>query len=110
MKTVIQRVGKAAVTVDGEIVASIDRGLLILIGVGIGDSETEAKWLAEKIAVMRIFEDENSKFNRSLLDVNGSALVISQFTLYADAAQGRRPGFSKAAPPAVAEPLIARFV
>src|SRR5262245_17929352 len=109
MKTIIQRVRKAAVTVDGETVGAIDRGLLILVGVGLADSDAQAKWLAEKIAVMRIFEDDDGKFNRSLLDVQGSALVVSQFTLYADAVQGRRPSFINAAPPALAEPLIERF-
>jgi D-tyrosyl-tRNA(Tyr) deacylase len=109
MKTVIQRVRRAAVTVGGEIVGAIDQGLLILLGVGPADTEAEAKWLADKIAVMRIFADENDKFNRSLLDIDGDALVVSQFTLYADAVQGRRPSFIKAAPPQVAEPLVARF-
>ena len=109
MKTVIQRVKRAAVMVDAEIVGAIDQGFLILVGVGPNDTEAEAKWLADKIAVMRIFADEDDKFNRSLLDIGGSALVVSQFTLYADAAQGRRPSFVKAAPPQIAEPLIERF-
>jgi D-aminoacyl-tRNA deacylase len=110
MKSVLQRVRRASVSVDGEIVGSIDQGLVILLGIGPGDTEAEARWLAEKIAVMRIFADENDKFNRSLLDVTGGALVVSQFTLYADAAQGRRPSFVKAAPPQTAEPLVERFV
>ena len=110
MRTVIQRVRRAAVSVDGETVGAIDQGLVILLGVGPDDTEAEAKWLADKIAVMRIFADEADKFNRSLLDVGGGALVVSQFTLYADAAQGRRPSFVKAAPPPIAEPLIERFV
>ncbi len=109
MKTVIQRVRRAAVTVDGETVGAIDQGLLILLGIGPADTLAEAKWLAEKIAVMRIFADEDDKFNRSLLDVQGGALVVSQFTLYADAVQGRRPSFIKAAPPQVAEPLVDQF-
>jgi D-tyrosyl-tRNA(Tyr) deacylase len=109
MRTVIQRVRRAAVLVDGETVGAIEQGLLILVGVGPGDTEAEAKWLAEKIAVMRIFADADDKFNLSLLDVSGGALVVSQFTLYADAVQGRRPSFVKAAPPQVAEPLIERF-
>jgi D-tyrosyl-tRNA(Tyr) deacylase len=109
MRTVIQRVRRAAVLVDGETVGAIEQGLLILVGVGQGDTEAEAKWLAEKIAVMRIFADADDKFNLSLLDVSGGALVVSQFTLYADAVQGRRPSFVKAAPPQVAEPLIERF-
>ena len=110
MRTVIQRVKRASVTVDGEVVGAIERGLLILLGVAPSDTDAEAQWLAEKIAVLRIFEDENSKFNRSLLDVQGSALVVSQFTLYADASQGRRPSFIRAASPEIAEPLILRFV
>jgi D-aminoacyl-tRNA deacylase len=110
MRTVIQRVRRAAVLVDGETVGMIDQGLVILLGVGPDDTESEAKWLADKIAVMRIFADEDDKFNRSLLDVGGGALVVSQFTLYADAVQGRRPSFVKAAPPQIAEPLIERFV
>ncbi len=109
MKTVIQRVRRAAVTVQGETVGAIDQGLLILLGVGPGDTEAEAKWMAEKIAVMRIFADDADKFNRSLLDINGGALVVSQFTLYADAVQGRRPSFIKAAPPELAEPLVDEF-
>src|SRR3954470_24533301 len=110
MKTVIQRVRRASVTVDGQVVGTVEQGLLILVGVGPGDTDAEAQWLANKIAVMRIFEDDDGKFNRSLLDVGGGALVVSQFTLYADAVGGRRPSFVKAAPPQVAEPLIERFV
>ena len=110
MRTVIQRVRRASVTVNGEVVGSIDHGLLILVGAAPTDTDAEAQWLAEKIAVLRIFEDDNGKFNRSLLDVGGSALVVSQFTLYADASQGRRPSFIKAAQPEIAEPLILRFV
>ncbi len=110
MKTVIQRVRRAAVRVDGAVVGAIDTGLLILLGIGQGDTEVEAKWLAERIAVMRIFPDEADKFNRSVLDAGGGALVVSQFTLYGDAVGGRRPSFSKAAPPAIAAPLVDRFV
>ncbi|MEP7289504.1 MAG: D-aminoacyl-tRNA deacylase [Chloroflexota bacterium] len=109
MRTVIQRVKRASVTVAGEVVGAIDQGFLILLGIGPNDSEAEAKWLAEKIALMRIFEDDSGKFNRSLLDVGGGALVVSQFTLYADASYGRRPSFIKAARPEVAEPLVNRF-
>jgi len=109
MKTVIQRVRRAAVTVEGATIGAIDQGLLILLGIGPNDTEAEAKWLADKIAVMRIFADEQDKFNLSLLDVGGGALVVSQFTLYADAVGGRRPSFVKAAPPHVAEPLVDRF-
>ncbi|MCC7206447.1 MAG: D-tyrosyl-tRNA(Tyr) deacylase [Anaerolineae bacterium] len=110
MKTVIQRVSRAAVLVDGQTVGAIETGLLILAGVGPNDTDAEAKWLAERIAVMRIFPDEDDKFNRSLLDIGGGALVVSQFTLYGDAVGGRRPSFSKAAPPAIAAPLLDRFV
>lgn len=109
MKTVIQRVSRATVTVEGQTVGSIQQGLLILVGVGHGDTATEAQWLAQKIAVMRIFEDDAGKFNRSVLDIDGAALVVSQFTLYADPSQ-RRPSFVKAALPTVAAPLIDQFV
>ncbi len=108
MRTVIQRVKQASVRVGDDLVGSIQNGLLIFVGVGHGDTETEAKWLARKIAVMRIFADDEGKFNRSLLDVNGSALVVSQFTLYADPSQ-RRPSFIKAAPPQLAEGLVVHF-
>ena|SRR5579859_1007351 len=108
MRTVIQRVRQASVSVGNEVVGSIQGGLLIFVGVGHGDSDAEAKWLAGKIAVMRIFADDQGKFNRSLLDVNGAALVVSQFTLYADPSQ-RRPSFIKAAPPELAQGLVARF-
>jgi len=97
------------VTVDGEVVAEIGRGLLVLVGVTHGDSEEDAAWLARKVAGLRIFEDEAGKMNRSLKEVGGSVLVVSQFTLYADARKGRRPSFAAAAPPDVAEPLIERF-
>lgn len=110
MKTVIQRVRRASVSVDGEVVGAIDHGLLVFVGVGPQDTETEAKWLAERIAVMRIFADDDDKFNRSVLDVDGGVLVVSQFTLYGDAVGGRRPSFFKAAPPQIAEPLIEKFV
>jgi D-tyrosyl-tRNA(Tyr) deacylase len=110
MKTVIQRVRRAAVTVEGEVVGSIDRGLLVFVGVGPDDTEVQAKWLAERIAVIRIFADDDDKFNRSVLDVGGGVLVVSQFTLYGDAAGQRRPSFFKAAPPQLAEPLIEKFV
>ena len=98
MRTVIQRVRSASVSVEGAIVGAIKQGLLVLVGVGPSDTEAEARWLANRIAVLRIFADDDGKFNRSLLDVNGGVLVVSQFTLYADVRQ-RRPGFVKAAPP-----------
>jgi D-tyrosyl-tRNA(Tyr) deacylase len=109
MRTLIQRVSKASVSVRGEIVSAIGAGFVILVGVGHGDSQFQADWLAEKIANLRVFEDEAGKMNRSLLDVGGSALVVSQFTLYADAQKGRRPSFTDAAPPEEAEPLIRYF-
>ncbi len=109
MRCVVQRVTESAVTVAGESVGSIGQGLLVLVGVKEGDGEDEARWMAAKIANLRIFEDEDQRFNRSLLDVAGAALVVPQFTLYGDAQRGRRPSFSDAAAPEVAEPLIARF-
>lgn len=110
MRIVIQRVTRAAVRVDGVVVGSIDSGLLILLGIRQGDGEAQAKWLAERCAVMRIFADDADKFNRSVLDVGGGALVVSQFTLYGDAVGGRRPSFVQAAPPAIAAPLVDKFV
>lgn len=109
MRAVIQRVSQASVTVEGTTVGTIKRGLLILLGVGHGDSETDADYLAEKSAHLRIFEDADGKMNRSLLDTGGGALVVSQFTLYGDARKGRRPGFSNAAPSDVANRLYAYF-
>ena len=109
MRAVLQRVTHASVTVDGQIVGEIGHGLLILLGIGHGDSEAQIKTLTEKIVHLRIFEDEEGKMNRSLLDIGGEALVVSQFTLYADMRRGRRPGFTAAAPPAIAEPLVERF-
>ncbi len=109
MRTVIQRVKRGSVAVAGNLVSEIGHGFVILVGVGHGDSEAQADWLAEKIANLRVFEDEAGKMNRSLLDVKGSALVVSQFTLYADAQKGRRPSFTDAAPPGEAEPLIRYF-
>ncbi len=110
MRALIQRVTKASVSVAGQVVGAIGPGLAVLLGIREGDSEAEAVWLAHKIAHLRIFADEQSKFNRSLLDTGGEALVISQFTLYGDARKGLRPSFSDAARPEVAEPLIERFV
>ncbi|QDT08884.1 D-aminoacyl-tRNA deacylase [Planctomycetes bacterium K23_9] len=109
MRAVLQRVTSAKVTVDDEIVGQIASGLLILLGVGHGDTETEAKWLADKAANLRIFEDDAGKMNRSVLDVNGSALVVSQFTLLGDCRKGRRPAFTGAADPAIAKELYLRF-
>jgi D-tyrosyl-tRNA(Tyr) deacylase len=97
------------VSVDGKIVGQIERGVVVLVGVTHGDTQEQAEWLARKIAGLRIFEDSEGKMNAGLLDVDGAALVISQFTLYADARKGRRPGFSDAALPDVAEPLVDHF-
>ncbi len=110
MRAVVQRVSQASVTVDGRVVGRIDRGLMILLGVKTGDTEAEASWLAAKIAGLRIFPDDEGKFNLSVQEVDGATLVVSQFTLYGDARKGRRPSFSDAAPPEVAESLVNRFV
>lgn len=109
MRSLLQRVSRASVMVDEQIVGQIDRGLLILLGVGQVDGEAQVKTLADKIVHLRIFEDEAGKMKRSLLDIGGEALVVSQFTLYADVRKGRRPSFTSAAPPALAEPLVERF-
>lgn len=110
MKALVQRVSHAHVGVGGETVGEIGRGLLILLGIGTADTEREAAFVADKCANLRIFEDEAGKMNLSLLDIGGEALVISQFTLYGDASHGRRPSFSDAAPPELAEPLYLKFV
>ena len=109
MRLVIQRVRKGWVSVDDELVAEIDRGLVILVGVGPSDTKEEAKWLADKCAHLRIFEDTEGKTNLSVRDVEWEALVISQFTLYADTRKGRRPSFIKAAQPKLAEALVQQF-
>src|SRR5690606_1649633 len=109
MRVLLQRVSRASVTVDGEIVGQIGAGFVALVGVGHGDGEEQAAWLARKVAGLRVFEDAEGKFNLSLHDVGGSVLVVSQFTLYADARGGRRPAFTDAAPPEIAEPLVERF-
>ncbi len=109
MRVLLQRVKRGSVSVGSQSVAEIGKGLVILIGVGHHDSEKEAKFLAEKSATLRIFEDSEGKMNLSLLDVGGEALVVSQFTLYADTRKGRRPAFTDAAPPQLAEPLVEIF-
>jgi len=109
MRVVIQRVSRASVSVQGQTVASIGRGLLALVGVAQDDGEEEALRLARKCAELRVFSDVEGKFNLSLLDVGGGALVVSQFTLLADTRRGRRPSFTGAAPPESAEPLVEAF-
>jgi D-tyrosyl-tRNA(Tyr) deacylase len=109
MRAVVQRVRRGRVSVAGQVVAEIELGLVILLGVGPADGEAQAGYLAEKIANLRIFEDEQGKINRSLLEVGGAAIVVSQFTLYADTRKGRRPSFTDAALPEVARPLVERF-
>ena len=109
MRALLQRVSQASVTVDEQVVGQIGQGLLVLLGIGQEDSEAQVRLLADKIVHLRIFENAAGKMNRSLLDIGGEVLVVSQFTLYADTRKGRRPSFTDAAPPAVAEPLVERF-
>jgi D-aminoacyl-tRNA deacylase len=110
MRALIQRVTEASVTVDGEVVGSIGRGFLVLLGVTQADGQREAAWLANKIAGLRVFDDADGKMNLGLADVEGEVLVVSQFTLYGDARKGRRPDFLRAARPEQAEPLVEYFV
>jgi D-tyrosyl-tRNA(Tyr) deacylase len=109
MRAVVQRVKEAKVTIDGEMVGRIDRGLLVLLGVGVGDEPADAEAMAERVANLRIFADEKGQMNRSVLDVAGEVLVVSQFTLLGDARRGRRPSYIDAAPPAEANRLYERF-
>ncbi len=109
MRAVLQRVLSASVQVDGQTVGAIEAGLLVLVGVGQGDTESVAQWMADKVALLRIFEDEAGKMNKSLLDTSKSLLAISQFTLYADTKKGRRPSFLDAMPPDEAAPLYLSF-
>lgn len=110
MKAWLQRVTEASVVVDSECISSIGKGLLVLLGVTHGDDEAAADKIAERIPQLRIFEDSEGRINKSLEDVAGEVIVVSQFTLYADTSHGRRPGFSNAAPPDIAEPLYERVV
>jgi D-tyrosyl-tRNA(Tyr) deacylase len=110
MRAVVQRVSRARVVVDQEVVDQIGRGLLVLLGVAHGDTVEQARWLADKIVGLRIFADDEGKMNRGLADVGGEALVVSQFTLYGDCQKGRRPSFVDAAPPHIAIPLYEEFL
>lgn len=110
MRVVVQRVRKAAVVIDGETVAAIEGGLLVLLGVATTDTPADVQWLADKIANLRIFNDEAGKMNRSVAEVGGSLLVVSQFTLHGDCRKGRRPSFLAAAAPDLAVPLYEAFV
>jgi D-aminoacyl-tRNA deacylase len=109
MRAVIQRVSRAAVRVEGRVTGEIGAGLLVLLGVAAGDAEDDAARLAAKVARLRIFENDEGRFDRSVLDTDGSVLVVSQFTLIADTAKGNRPSFAGAAPPGEAERLYERF-
>jgi D-aminoacyl-tRNA deacylase len=109
MRALIQRVKTGKVSIDGQTIAEIAHGMVILLGIGQGDSENQARFLAGKIARLRIFEDQQGKFNKSILDTGGAAIVVSQFTLYADTRKGRRPSFTEAAAPEVAAPLVEFF-
>jgi D-tyrosyl-tRNA(Tyr) deacylase len=106
MRVIVQRVSKASVSIDGEVTGAIGPGLLCLVGVGEGDTDEEARWLAHKTANLRIFADQDDRMNLSVKDIDGAVLVVSQFTLYANTRKGFRPSFVGAAPPDVAEPLV----
>jgi D-aminoacyl-tRNA deacylase len=110
MRAVVQRVSRAQVTVGGEVVGRIERGLLVLLGVAGTDQEADADYLAEKVAGLRIFEDDAGKMNRAVGEIGGAVLVVSQFTLYGDVRRGKRPSFDAAAPPEQARPLYEYFV
>ena len=110
MKVLLQRVSQAAVDVGGERIAQIGAGLLALVGVAPGDGDEQIRWLADKTLGLRIFPDNEKPMNRSVLDIGGELLVVSQFTLTADTSKGKRPGFSTAAPPEVAEAIYQRFI
>ena len=110
MRAVVQRTLRSSVTVDDQIIAAIDQGLTVLLGVGLHDTEKDAYYLAEKIVNLRIFSDNTGKMNLSLMDINGDLLVVSQFTLFGDCRKGRRPSFDAAAPAQIAQQLYEKFV
>lgn len=110
MRAVVQRTDKSSVTVDGNLISSVGKGLTVLLGVGLEDGEQDVKFLVEKIVNLRIFSDETGKMNLSLLDIKGDLLVVSQFTLYGDCRKGRRPSFENAAPPERARELYEKFI
>lgn len=110
MRAILQRVTRASVSVQGDKIAEINDGLLILLGIGQGDDEEKACAMTRKIAAMRIFHDDEEKMNRSVRDISGQAIVVSQFTLYADCRKGNRPSFGNAAAPDLASPLVDRFI
>lgn len=110
MRAVIQRVSRASVSVDDEIRGEIGQGLVVLLGIRHGDTEADLQWLVEKIVHLRIFGDQQGKMNLSVADIDGDVLIISQFTLYGDCRKGRRPGFSSAAAPEIAERLYQKFI
>lgn len=110
MKAVIQRVSRAEVCIDGQIVGKIGRGFVVLLGIAKGDGESELQWMVDKICNLRIFPNYEGKFDLSLLDIKGQALIVSQFTLFGDCRKGRRPGFESAAHPAEAEPLYLKAI
>ncbi len=110
MRALLQRVSEASVRVDNEIVGAIDVGLLVFLGLFPGDTEADLEWMADRILGLRIFADDEKPMNRSVVDVGGGLLVVSQFTLAADLSRGKRPGFSSAAPPEIAQPLYERFL
>lgn len=110
MRVVVQRVKHSSVAVDANIVGKINEGLLILLGIKNGDTQKDVTWLANKVVSLRIFEDENGKMNKELKEINGSILLISQFTLYGDCVKGKRPSFIEAAKPEIAIPLYEKFI
>ncbi len=110
MRTVLQRVKRASVHINGQVSSTISGGLVVLLGISSHDTIKDVRWMAEKVINLRIFEDQNGKMNMSLADINGEMLIISQFTLYGDCRKGRRPGFSTAARPETAKPLYEEFI